>query len=323
MSCYYPLLAEKREKLPSGKYKYLPIARYSPELKERYPDSIMIPCGKCVGCRCAYTRQWADRMMLELDYSEKAVFLTLTYNDYSLPVFYNTVTSEAVPTLRKRDMQLFFKSLRKHFKDRQIRYYYCGEYGPTTHRPHYHAIVYGLGLSDFEDLKPHGINELGQQYFISESLANVIWKRGFCLLSDVSWKTCAYVARYVRKKKFGVSIDEQISDIREPTFCESSRRPGIGMHYPEMHPECFDKSKIYVSDANGSVEIWMPSAFLKMLEKVDLDCYEKLKAERSKFANDSFLMKLQQTDLYSSEFLELQKNDMEKAGNFIDEFRGL
>ena len=30
--------------------------------------------------------------------------------------------------------------------ERRIKYFACGEYGNNTHRPHYHAIIYGVGL---------------------------------------------------------------------------------------------------------------------------------------------------------------------------------
>ena len=33
---------------------------------------IKIPCGKCVGCRLEYSRQWANRCMLELQYHDSA-----------------------------------------------------------------------------------------------------------------------------------------------------------------------------------------------------------------------------------------------------------
>lgn len=48
-------------------------------------------------------------------------------------------------TLRFSDVQKFLKRLRR-FNEKKgmpcVRYAYCGEYGPTTHRPHYHLILF-------------------------------------------------------------------------------------------------------------------------------------------------------------------------------------
>ena len=97
-----------------------------------------LPCGQCIGCRLERSRQWATRLMKELRLHNHASFITLTYDDNNLPK-----TADGVPTLCLRDMQLFLKSLRKHFQPVQLRYFQCGEYGEKTQRPHYHMILFG------------------------------------------------------------------------------------------------------------------------------------------------------------------------------------
>ena len=183
----------------------------------------LVPCGKCPGCRMDYSRVWADRMLVELhDNAQAAVFLTLTYNSEHLPR-----SSKGVPTLSKRDCQLFWKRFRKAFPGKKIRYYLAGEYGPKTHRPHYHAIVYGISLADFKDLSFLRLNGLGQAYYTSPKLER-IWSNGFIVLSEVSWHTCAYVSRYVLKKRG--KIDKYVlATGAEPEFNVSSRKPGIGL----------------------------------------------------------------------------------------------
>lgn len=50
-----------------------------------------------------------------------------------------------VPYLRKRELQLFFKRLRKNistFTDEKVRYFACGEYGPVHFRPHFHFLLF-------------------------------------------------------------------------------------------------------------------------------------------------------------------------------------
>lgn len=323
MSCNCPMLAVKNGFTSSGSVKYLPIGRYSPELAKDNPGAIKIPCGKCRGCRASKTRAWADRMILELDHSKKACFLTLTYNDDHIPCRYNVTTGESVLSLNKRDLTLFFKRLRKRFKDKEIRYYACGEYGSNTERPHYHVILYGLEPRDFQDLMFHGMNELGDPYYISKSLSEDVWKLGFCLISEVSWNTCAYVARYVKKKDFGLASDEFIPRLREPEFSVMSRDPGIGLYYPREHPDCYEYSVFHFGDNGSTVKVFLPSAFLRDLKDKDPDKYAQLKEQRSKAVKDSEFNKLLQTDLDSFELDNVAEMKLKSTEPVIDFYRGL
>lgn len=323
MSCNKPLIAKPEGFTSSGKVKYMPIARYDVELAKDYPDAIKIPCGKCAGCRAQKTREWADRMILELDHSKKAVFLTLTYNDDHLPVKVNINSGQMEMTLQPRDLTLFFKRLRKKFKDAEIRYYACGEYGKNTYRPHYHIILFGLGLSDFKDLRIQGKNELGDIYYVSDALANDIWKNGYCMLSDVSWNTCAYVARYVKKKDYGLVSDEFVDRMRYPEYSVMSRDPGIGLYYPLEHEDFAEKSKYYFGDQKGSVEVYFPKVFLKYLETVDPEKYESLKSMREAAAADKELNRIINIDLTSMELDDISENRISSTDDVISFYRNL
>ena len=120
----------------------------------RYPRSALVPlpCGQCIGCRIDYSRQWANRCLLELKYHDSAWFCTFTYDDDHVPRTYypDPETGEAIPalTLQKRDFQLLMKRIRKKFENDKIRFFMSGEYGSQTFRPHYHAILFGLHLDD-------------------------------------------------------------------------------------------------------------------------------------------------------------------------------
>lgn len=315
------MLAKPQGVYPSGKTKYIMIGRYDTEVAKDYPDAIKIPCGKCSGCRAQKTREWADRMILELDHSKKAVFLTLTYNDEHLPVKYQVTSGQCEMTLQPRDLTLFFKRLRKHYKDAEIRYYAVGEYGKNTYRPHYHIILYGLSLSDFPDIVQQGRNELGDIYYRSDVLAENIWKLGFCLLSEVSWNTCAYVARYVKKKDYGLVSDEFVNRSVYPEFSVMSRNPGIGLYYPIEHDDTFEKSKFYFGDQKGMITVNLPSAFLRKLELSDPELFDKLKKQRYDAARDSELNKVMQTDLTSMEIDEISENQISSTEKVIDFYR--
>ena len=84
MPCYHPLIGiPTGETTVNGKKKlFIRDLRNSGDAElelKKNKDAVLIPCGRCFGCRLDYSRQWADRMMLELETEKKAVFLTLTY----------------------------------------------------------------------------------------------------------------------------------------------------------------------------------------------------------------------------------------------------
>lgn len=315
MSCYHPLVGiwKGEHNEDTGKRRYEIHGNLDPhEVQILYPGSVTIPCGRCIGCKIQYSRDWADRMMIELDqYNGKGIFLTLTYNNDHVPCNYDPNTDEFTGfTLDKRDVQLFMKRLRKHYKDVKCRFYLAGEYGPSTLRPHYHAIIYGLSLEDlekdgFKGLKPKGYNELKQQYWISPTLTK-IWNNGFTLVSEVSWKTCAYVARYVTKK-LGKEI-ELINPYAIPEFALMSRKPGIGGTYLEDHPEVYDLKHINMSFKTGGLQINIPKYFMKRLQLTNPVRYDNMMKERRMLADDRMYLKLKNTSLTYLDQLEVEEN---------------
>lgn len=229
---------------------------------------IPVPCGKCASCRMDYAREWSNRMILELQDHDQAMFLTLTYNDDHLPY-----SDKGFPTLVKRDVQLFLKRLRKHLNGKRIRYYFSGEYGSKTERPHYHAIIYGIGLNTFPDLIYRGSNKLGHPYFTSPTLER-IWRNGFISFSSVTWRTCNYVSRYVLKKQSQI---EEFNGTCCPPFNVSSRKPGIGMlRADQLLSSGF--SVFSVDGKDGIHDIPIPRSIIKRLKESDhYDDLDKLK----------------------------------------------
>lgn len=144
-------------------------------LKTTEGQIIEMPCGNCLACKIQRSREWAMRLLHELEYWEKATFITLTYAPEHLP---------EKSSLKPDDLQKFWKRLRKELKDKKIKYFACGEYGEKedkTHRPHYHAIVFGLGPED-------------------EKLISEIWAMGNVFAGTVTYDSCRYVCDYIMKK---------------------------------------------------------------------------------------------------------------------------
>lgn len=235
-------------------------------------------------------------------------------------------------TLKKKDIQDFMKRIRKAFPDVKLRFYAAGEYGDKTLRPHYHMILYGLSVDDFFTCDrgvfcrecsvddsyyhghcdrfmikvPAGKNELGDQYFTSPLLERV-WKNGNVLFSDVSWKTCAYVARYVTKKWHGDYAFDYMVRNCEPEFSLQSRRPGLGRAYFDQHPECLDYSSIHLKTPEGGLQMNIPSYFLRIAELTDKDRVDIIKKARKEASMESMKFKLENTSLKQLDYLEMKE----------------
>lgn len=289
-----------------------------------------LPCGQCIGCRLERSRQWANRCILELEYHDSAYFVTLTYDDDHVPQswYADESTGEAVPvqTLRKKDFQAFMKRLRFHF-GQGIRFFACGEYGPETWRPHYHAIIFGLKL---DDLIPWSKSPQGNQYYLSSSLQQVWSIRkaptrygsvncltadpeffydpiGHILVSEVTWETCAYVARYCTKKLTGDQADFYPRFGLEPPFSLMSNRPGLARQWYDDHPDCYDFEYINVSTPKGGRKFRPPRYFDKLYDIDYPDRMAEIKKSRKLIAEAAQAAKLASTHLSVDEILSLQE----------------
>lgn len=324
MACSHPLIAFVRGVKENGK-KDIVFANngkldcYIDRDGRIYYDKIEIPCGQCMSCRLQYSRQWADRCLMELKYHDSAYFVTLTYSDEWLNrddqigktrMFYASDESGSASlslSLYKKDLQDFFKRLRYEFPDDKIRYFACGEYGDTTKRPHYHAIIYGLHLNDLKYYKLSNLNEI---YYNSEKL-NSIWKRGYVVVGDVTWQSCAYVARYVTKKAKGVSADSYATFNMSPEFVVMSRKPGIGYQYLMDHGEEFLRfGETYISDAKGSKNCKTPRYFKQKLELTEKERLDLIKDRQIKKAKDCVLAKLSLCDYDLNELRSIEEENL-------------
>lgn len=221
MSCYHPLRL-----LPGG-------GRSS---------SVTVPCGQCVGCRLERSRQWAIRCLHESQLYEFNCSITLTYSPFFCPSDFSVSV---------RHFQLFMKRLRKAslFK---IRFFHCGEYGRTVvdsetgevslGRPHYHAILFNC---DFIDKVRAGSSPGGLPLYQSDTL-DEIWGMGRARIGDVTFESCAYVARYILKK-LGNDGDFKRLDGRAPEYVTMSRRPGIGAGwFDKFRDDVFPSEEVVV-----------------------------------------------------------------------------
>lgn len=237
-------------------------------------ETLLLPCGQCVGCRLDYSRRWATRMMLELPYHEHSYFVTLTYNDDNLPI-----GDKGLPTLVPEHVQLFMKRLRKEqskWTDKKIRFFLAGEYGEKKGRPHYHMILYGFEPPE-GDLVFLSMSKFGDPYYTSVTI-NKCWQYGYNLVAGVTWKSCAYVARYIMKKQTGEGAQVYEDHGIKPEFVRMSRKPGIGKFYYDEHAKDMLHDR-YIQLTDG-LKAPVPRYFDPFFEIDFPDEYEKLSEDR-------------------------------------------
>lgn len=213
-------------------------------------QKVMIPCGKCVGCLESRRRTWSDRMSMEMKYYDRdsCWFVTLTFDDEHLP---------ADGCVSKRDLQLFFKRLRKRDVG-EFKYIACGEYGRLTFRPHYHFCALGLRLSG---------KFIADKTFQSPELI-ASWPFGRVQCFPCNDATIGYVCGYVNKK---LTTREAFLS---PVFLFSK---GLGKRYFYDHKdEILNFDSVYM---NGRKRV--PQYFDKLMEK-EADFLELLKFEENK-----------------------------------------
>lgn len=329
MACYHPLKGFIIGKTKTGKddIKVVPygvhhlerqrgkwiyaddefVSSYSDRV---YRDWIQIPCGKCIGCRLQYSKEWADRCLMELQYHDSAYFLTLTYDDEHLPfpdyvdddlkvTYLDDQTGECgvLPTLQKRDIQLFHKRLRER-TGQKIRYFIAGEYGDHTLRPHYHSIEFGLEIPDKQVYTIRNGYTLWTSDFINE-----IWQKGHVIIGNVTWETCAYTARYVVKKLNGYLRSYYDSHNISPEFVLMSRKPGLGYQYfADKNCELYFFRDAYVKTATGSKRVSPTNKYFdRLFELSEPDKLAEVKSRRIEAAKHTELLRNAQT---SNNFLD-------------------
>lgn len=257
------------------------VRAYRPYVPEKVFDLIHLPCGRCEACLMDRAREWTARCLFEAEYHTQACFITLTCDDdHMSDTFPNGV-------LDHRPWQLFAKSLRQQVGS--FRFLMCGEYGTESHRPHYHALIYGYEPDDLVVYHP-----FPQPLYISETLSR-LWNRGFVTVGELSMQSIQYVCRYVMKKCGGGSGE----------YIRMSLRPAIGYRYFCDHwQDIFSHGAdlTYYNDYVycGQSKIKVPRFFDKKYREIVPDSeYQSLKIDRARRA--STLKRVTECDLKRAE----------------------
>ena len=117
-----------------------------------------VPCGKCAECIKDKQNEYMIRTVEEGMKVGNIWFFTLTYNEESVPKFdvdgeIDEETGEVecltLRSIKNKDIVDWKKRVKRNIEyhsGQKLNYSYliCGEYGPKTHRPHYHGLFMGL-----------------------------------------------------------------------------------------------------------------------------------------------------------------------------------
>lgn len=264
MSCYHPVSAWRYTRDEKFRFTDPPVFEGKKEWLNTQIEKVVFPCGKCIGCRIDKSKDWAVRCVLEASLYEENCFVTLTYNNDSLP---------SGGSLDFRDLQLFMKRLRKKFSGRKIRYYAVGEYGKKLERPHFHIILFGFDFAD----KWLFFRSRGQNVFRSSNLES-LWPHGFSTVGAVSLQSCAYVARYVQKKFYGSDTEklEYYGD-KVQEQARMSLKPGIASDWFTMYSSDVYPKDFIVIDGKK----YKPSKYFdKLFKRDNPDVFMDIKEKR-------------------------------------------
>lgn len=170
------------------------------------PCVVRLRCGKCSECMRQRASEWALRIMQESSLYTDNCMITLTYRD---------TDGELV----KSDIQKFVKRLRKKLAPKQIRVFYCGEYGAKGGRPHFHIILFNYKPQDLVFFFSEDGHNVYKSYFLEQT-----WGLGYVSVVDLTFHTAFYCSLYMQK------YNNVANKVQKP-FLGMSNRPGIGFEF--------------------------------------------------------------------------------------------
>lgn len=160
---------------------------------------IYVPCGRCAWCRRSKRQEWVIRFKLESKENLFTKFITLTYSDENLPVYFDEDTGEYGYRCRVSDVQKFVKRMRK--SGLKFKYFIVSEYAPITKRPHLHGLIFSNDDINDDTIRRH-------------------WQQGNTDTQNAGEASFSYVAKYILKG----------SD-RDGNFMLCSKNPAIAKGY--------------------------------------------------------------------------------------------
>lgn len=154
----------------------------------------LIPCGHCSECVKKRQSGYLVRCLEEAKKRGNLWFVTLTYSDDHITLV------DGLKSLNRADIKSWKHEVRRNYfrstgqKFPEFSYLFAGEYGPRTHRPHYHGVIFGLDRKYIRLLDMYWKDHYG---FTCFKPVKVVPENGHDHLGCVA----RYVAKYCVKPK--------------------------------------------------------------------------------------------------------------------------
>lgn len=289
MPCFKPLKAFQRivaQDGANGPFERLKHQKIIFDETKQDSDSVYrpltLPCGRCIGCRLERSKVWALRCCHEASLHEANSFITLTFDPERYPKYWRDLDKQLFVDFMKR---LRIQAKREFGVDK-IRFFHCGEYGQPRIDPetgeilhqahaHHHAIIFGFDFPDKELWSCRDGVRLYRSAFLEK-----LWPFGFSSVGNVTFESCAYVARYVTKKINGEMAEDWYGD-KTPEYLTMSRMPGIARDWIEkFYTDVYPKDFITFNKGLKTLKLKPPRYYDKYFESIEPDLMEDLKNSR-------------------------------------------
>lgn len=169
-----------------------------------------VPCGKCEECIKDKQNEYVIRTVEEAHKKGNPWFITLTYREENVPFVFDLIDGEIMEdesycidketgevlenlrTINNKDIQNWKKRVKERIEYQtgsRLNYSYliCGEYGPRTHRPHYHGLLLGLTDEQVMEFKKDWEENYGYTCFRKVNMIEID-------------RVASYVAKYIVKQ---------------------------------------------------------------------------------------------------------------------------
>lgn len=241
-------------------------------------QNVVVPCGRCIGCRVAKSREWYTRIWHECVQYESNLFVTLTYDDEHL-----------MAEVDKGELQRYLKRLRRYIEPHRIKYYGVGEYGEVSGRSHYHIIIMNMNTDGHKLHKKNG----GLQYVLKGPLYDA-WKKGHVSVGTVTKDSIRYVTDYIHKKLYNTDKEECREKYGERALKEQPfnlMSQGLGLEYCMKNAEYFKEKK---GCTVFGVEVGLPRYYREKLEIEDTPRFYRDEEDRNARLLEKFGLPMEQ-----------------------------
>lgn len=346
---------------------YKPVHIKNPVLEfDMIKDKFMldVPCGHCEECKKRKRTDWFVRtyyhfMYVVLQCLGSCLYVTLTYDNEHLPHI-TLSDGTKVPCFSSLDIQRFFKRLRinlsRHHNITDISYFLSSEYGGTTHRPHYHFLLFvhcgcnpAIVRKEIRNAWNFGFISFGQngglvasndngafryvaKYVAKDVLTDEWFEYVTANVSAHDYYLLRSAKPFIRVSRyFGAHATDYVSE--EDLLAGQIKIPSNGGYQYVTLPRYYDYRLFYdrTINKNGNIQFILNSkgehAFLFRYKKK----VQFIKNKVSEFLSSSFLIK-QFNEISSYEFdsisslkerfKDLIYNNIDNFVNYILNYRG-